>query len=59
MEKLRAEDVQRMLCKQDRNVTLEQAGLILDFLRGMASIAVGRHLEQVSEKKLTDEGEAT
>jgi hypothetical protein len=44
--KITAEKALKMLQKEGLNVTLEQAGSILDFLRKLANIAVSKYLKR-------------
>lgn len=41
-----AETVRKLLCKQGKEITLEQAQQILDFLRKMANIVIASHLNR-------------
>ena len=45
MEQLQPEKVAAILREQGMNVTIEEAGLILEFLRKLANIAVNQYLE--------------
>jgi len=46
--KITAEKALKMLQDEGLNVTLEQAGLILDFLKKLANIAVSKYLKRKS-----------
>ncbi|HWZ22791.1 MAG TPA: hypothetical protein VNW06_09070 [Cytophagaceae bacterium] len=46
MEKIQPEKVMEMLRKKGVEITLEQARLILDFLRKLADITVTEYLNQ-------------
>lgn len=46
MEKLTPEEVVKMLKKEGEEVTVEEAVIILEFLRKLSSIVVAQHMEQ-------------
>jgi hypothetical protein len=46
MEKLKPEKVVEMLKQKGTQVSLEQAGAILDFLRKVADVVVSRYLRK-------------
>ena len=56
MEKLPPEKAAEMLRKKGMDVTVEQAGLILAFLRTLAGMIVSSYLEQVPKEQ---EGDAS
>lgn len=47
MEKLTPQQVQEMLRKKGKEVTIEQATAVLDFLRKLASTVVSNYLKKV------------
>lgn len=57
--KMTAEKTLQMLKDEGVEVTLEQAGMILEFLRKLANMAVYNYLNQIDEKnsRPTREGE--
>ncbi|WP_124019289.1 hypothetical protein [Flavobacterium sp. A45] len=48
--KLTAEQAVKMLKKENVDVTLGQAGLILEFLRKLANLTISNYLNQKDEK---------
>lgn len=46
MEKLKPEQAMEMLKKKGMDVTVEQAAMILEFLRKLANIVVAQYLEE-------------
>jgi hypothetical protein len=49
-EKLTAEQAVKMLKKENVEITLDQAGLILEFLRKLANLTISNYLNQKDEK---------
>lgn len=49
MKKLSPEEVQKMLAKEGKEVTLDEAAIILDFLRKVADIVVDSYLENAAK----------
>jgi hypothetical protein len=48
--KLTAEQAVKMLKKENVDITLDQAGLILEFLRKLANLTISNYLNQKNEK---------
>jgi hypothetical protein len=57
MEKLQPERVSEMLKKKGVEISVEQAALVLEFMRKLASIVVANHLDRkkITMNRLTQE----